>query len=160
VELAKWDPTLHGPPWRAIPGVKPDALKGASPVLNGGDEETGLSRPRLVATQRWNGLPVKLIDGSRLMIREYATRALIELMQIGQTPPGTDPVLHHTPEAFNRIEVVTTMRRQEIQPKLLVPVGERRRKLVRPMDATAVGHHDHLFAGVAKEGHHLMDILA
>jgi hypothetical protein len=94
------------------------------------------------------------------MIREYATRALIELMQIGQTPPGTDPVLHHAPEAFNRIEVVATMRRQEIQPKLLVPVSERRRELVRPMDATAVGHHDHLFAGVAKEGHHLMDVLA
>ena len=51
MELAKWDPTLHGLPWRAIKGVKPDALKGASPVLNGGDEETGLSRPRLVATQ-------------------------------------------------------------------------------------------------------------
>ncbi len=28
------------------------------------------------------------------------------------------------------------------------------------MDATAVGHHDHLFAGVAQEGHHLMDVLA
>ena len=38
-------------PWRSTKGVKPDALKGASPVLNGGDEETGLCRPRLVATQ-------------------------------------------------------------------------------------------------------------
>src|SRR5262245_760509 len=28
------------------------------------------------------------------------------------------------------------------------------------MDATAVGHHDRLFAGVAKEGHHWMDVLA
>jgi len=28
------------------------------------------------------------------------------------------------------------------------------------MDATAVGHHDHLLAGVAQEGHHLMDVLA
>src|SRR5712692_9702910 len=37
--------------WRSTKGVKPDALKGASPVLNGGDEETGLCRPRLVATQ-------------------------------------------------------------------------------------------------------------
>src|SRR4029450_11053242 len=53
-------------PWRAIKGVKPDALKGASPVLNGGDEETGLSRPRLVATQlecafscRYNTRPVQ-----------------------------------------------------------------------------------------------------
>jgi len=103
---------------------------------------------------------VKLIDWSRLMIREYSTRALIELMQIGKTPSSLDPVFHHAPEALNRIEVVATMRRQEIQPKLLMPVGERRRELVRPMDATAVGHHDHLFAGVAKEGHHLMDVLA
>ncbi len=34
-----------------IEGVEPDAIKVASPVLNGGDEETGLVRPRLVATQ-------------------------------------------------------------------------------------------------------------
>jgi hypothetical protein len=94
------------------------------------------------------------------MRREYSTCALIELMQIGQTPSGTAPVLHHAPEAFKRIEVVATMRRQEIQPKRLVPVGERRRERVRPMDATAVGHHDHLWAGVATEGHHVMDVLA
>jgi hypothetical protein len=35
-----------------------------------------------------------------------------------------------------------------------------RRELVRPVDATAVGNHDDLFPGVAKEGHHLMEILA
>ena len=52
------------------------------------------------------------------------------------------------------------MRRQEMQPKLLVPVGQRRRELVRPVDATAIGDHDDLFLGVAKDGHHLMDILA
>jgi hypothetical protein len=55
------------------------------------------------------------------MLREHATRALIELMQIGKTPSGADPVLHHPPEAFNRIAMVSTMRRQEMQPKLLVP---------------------------------------
>jgi hypothetical protein len=38
-------------PWRLIKGAEPDAVKAASPVLNGGDEETGLYRPRLVATQ-------------------------------------------------------------------------------------------------------------
>src|SRR5499433_4340820 len=103
---------------------------------------------------------MKLIDWSRLMIHEYSTRALIELMQVGKTPSGTDPVLHHAPEAFNRIEVVATMRRQEMQPKLLLPVGQRRRELVRPVDATAIGDHDDLFLGVAKDGHHLMDILA
>jgi hypothetical protein len=94
------------------------------------------------------------------MIREYATRALIELRQIGQTPSSTDPVLQHAPEAFDRIEVVSAMRWQEIQPKLLVPVCERRHELMGPMDATTVSHHDHLFAGVAKEGHHLMEVLA
>lgn len=40
-----------GTPWRISQGAEPDALKGARPVLNGGDEETGLFRPRLVATQ-------------------------------------------------------------------------------------------------------------
>ena len=94
------------------------------------------------------------------MIRQYATCALVELMQIGKTPSSTDPVLQHAPETFNRIEVMPTVGRQEMQPKLLVPVGERRRELMRPVDATAVGHHDHLFARAAKEGHHLMDVLA
>ena len=40
------------------------------------------------------------------MLREYSTRALIELMQIGKTPSSTDPVFHHAPEAFDVI--VTT----------------------------------------------------
>jgi hypothetical protein len=94
------------------------------------------------------------------MIRAYATRALLELLQIGQTPAGTDPVFHHAPKAFNRIEVVATMRRPEMPPQLLVPVGQRRREPVRPMAATAGGHHDPLLAGGAKEGHHWMEVVA
>jgi hypothetical protein len=93
------------------------------------------------------------------MSHEYSTRALVELLQIGKTPSGADPVLQHAPEAFNRIEVVTTVGRQEMQPKLLVPVGQRRRELFRPVDATTVGDHDDLFPRMAKKGHHLMDIL-
>src|SRR5262245_28985401 len=57
------------------------------------------------------------------MIHEYSARALRELMQVGKAPASTYPVLHHAPEAFNRIEVMATMRRQEIQPKLLVHCG-------------------------------------
>ena len=94
------------------------------------------------------------------MFHEDSTRAVVELMQIGKTPSGAHPILQHAPEAFKRIEVMTTGGRQEMPPKLLVPVGERRRELFRPVDATAVGDHDHLFAGVAQEGHHLMEILA
>jgi len=41
-------------PWRLTTGVKPDALKGASPVFNGSDAETGLCRPHLVATQLYS----------------------------------------------------------------------------------------------------------
>ncbi len=97
---------------------------------------------------------------SRLLSHAYSTRALVELMPIGKTPSGADPVLQHTPEACKRIEVVTTVGRQAMQPQLLVPVCQRRRELFRPVDATAVGDHDDLFPGVPKEGHHLMDILA
>ena len=81
-------------------------------------------------------------------------------MEIGKTPSRSNAVLHHTPEAFNGIQVVTTRGWEQIQPKLFVPVSQRRCELFRPVDATAVGDHDDLFPGVAKEGHHLMDILA
>ena len=94
------------------------------------------------------------------MRHEHSTRALIELMQIGKASSSADPVLHDTPKTFNGIEVVATMGGQEMQPKLLVPVGQRRREFVRSVDATAVDHHDDLFPGVTKEGHYLMDILA
>src|SRR5215217_3328838 len=33
-------------------------------------------------------------------------------------------------------------------------------ELVRPMDATAIGHHHHVFPGVTKDAHHLVDVLA
>ena len=87
-------------------------------------------------------------------------RALIELMQIGKTPSGADPVFHHAPETFNGIQMVSTARWQKMQMKLLVPVRKRRGELVRPMDATAIDHHDDRFPRAAKERHHLMDILA
>ena len=38
-------------PWRRIKGAEPDAIKVASPVLNGEDEETGRKALRLVLTQ-------------------------------------------------------------------------------------------------------------
>lgn len=37
---------------------------------------------------------------------------------------------------------------------LLVPVRKRRRALVRPMDATALHHHDHLLPRAATERQH------
>ena len=105
-------------------------------------------------------LPVKRIYWSLVLRHEHAARALVELLQIGKAPSGANPVLHHPPEAFNGIQVVTTVGWEQMQPKLFVPVSQCRRELFRPVDATAVGDHDHLFAGVAKAGHHVMDIVA
>jgi len=45
------------------------------------------------------------------MGHEHVSRALVELMQIRQTPTGADRVLHDAPEAFDRIEVMATMGR-------------------------------------------------
>jgi hypothetical protein len=105
-------------------------------------------------------LPVKLQYWSLVLRHEHSARALVELMQIGTAPSGTNFVLHHTPEAFNGIQVVTTVGWEPMQPKLFVPVSQRRRKLFRPVETTAVGDHDDLLPGVAKEGHHWMEIVA
>jgi hypothetical protein len=94
---------------------------------------------QLPLNSRRNSLPVKRIDGSRLMCHEYATRALVELMQSGHTPSGADPVLPHAPQACKRIAVVTTVGWPARPPQRLVPVCTCRRALLRPVEATAVG---------------------
>ena len=57
---------------------------------------------------RRNELPMKLIDGVFLMRHEYLAGALVELLEIGQAASSADGVLHHAPEAFDRIEMVAT----------------------------------------------------
>jgi hypothetical protein len=93
------------------------------------------------------------------MRHEHASCALVKLLQIRKTSSGTDPIFQHAPEAFHGIQVVSAAGWQALQPKLLLPVGQRRGERVRPVDATAVDHHDHLLPGGAKAGHDLMDIL-
>src|SRR5215467_7862424 len=52
--------------WRRTSGAAPDAVKAARPVLNGGDEETGWCRPRLVATQHHHtGQVLAYVFGTR-----------------------------------------------------------------------------------------------
>jgi hypothetical protein len=88
--------------------------------------------------------PVKGIYWALVMPHEHAARALVKLMQIGKTPSGTAPRFHHAPEAFNGIEVVPAPGWQSMQPKLLMPVCQRGRELVRSVDTTVVGAHDNL----------------
>src|SRR5438132_7292064 len=92
------------------------------------------------------------------MRHEHATNAPIKLLEIRKTATSPDLVFQYTPEAFNRIEMVTASDWQELQPKAPLPMRERRGKRVRPVDATAIDDHHHLFPGGGKDGHHLMDI--
>ena len=46
-----------------------------------------------------------------------------------------------------------------MEAQLALVVVECRVKLMRPMNPTAIDDHDDLFAGFAKDCHHLMDIL-
>ena len=102
---------------------------------------------------------MEFINRSLLMRHEHLTCALVELMQIGKTPSGSDRILHHPPEAFNGVEVVPTMGRQEMEAKLIVVVVESRVELVRSVDPAAIDDHHDLFAGFAEDRHHLVHIL-
>ncbi len=94
------------------------------------------------------------------MSHEYLARALVQLMQIGKTPSRANAVFHHAPEAFDGVEVVTTMGWEEMEAQRAVGVVEGRVELVRPMDPTPIDDHHHLFTSLAEGGHHLMEILA
>ena len=58
---------------------------------------------------RRNGLPVKLIDGTLLMRHEYLAGSPVKLMEGAETAPRSNRVLHHTPEAFDRVEVMAAV---------------------------------------------------
>src|SRR5215813_12980539 len=64
---------------------------------------------------RRNTLPVKLRDGPFLMRHKHLPCALVELLQIAKTPSGADGVLHHPPEAFDGVEVMAAVGRQEME---------------------------------------------
>ena len=55
---------------------------------------------------RRNVLPPERIDGLLLMCHEHAACTPVELLEIGETASSSNAVLQHTPEAFNRIEVM------------------------------------------------------
>jgi hypothetical protein len=103
---------------------------------------------------------MELIDGALLMRHEHLARASVELEQIAATTPCPDGILHHPPKTFDGVEVMPTMRGQEMAPKLVVVVRQCRVEFVRPVDPAAVDDHDDLFTGFAEDCHHLMEILA
>src|SRR5437867_2819587 len=55
---------------------------------------------------RRNGLPVKRIDGTLLMRHESLAGSPVKLMEGAETAPRSNRVLHHPPEAFERVAVM------------------------------------------------------
>src|SRR2546421_10307938 len=93
---------------------------------------------QLLRSSRRNVSPVELIDGPCLMGHESLPSALVECREIAQTSSRANGVLHHTPAAFNRGEVVPAMGWEEMEAKLVVVVGEGRVKLVRSRKPAAI----------------------
>jgi hypothetical protein len=81
------------------------AFPDASVGLLGGGSHDNKQIPRSL---RRNELPVKLIDRALLMPHEYLAGSPVELLEGTETAPRSNSVLHHPPEAFDRIEVVAT----------------------------------------------------
>jgi hypothetical protein len=80
-------------------------------------------------------------------------------MEGGKTPSRSPLLLQHPPEAFNRIVVVAAPSGQALPPKARMPMGQRRRALVRPVEATAIDDQPHRFSRGATRGHPWMAIV-
>ena len=94
------------------------------------------------------------------MRHEHLAGSPVELLEGTETAPRSNDVLHHPPEAFDGVEVVPTMGRQEMQAQLAVVVVECRVELVRSMNPAAIPDHHDVFARFAEDCHHMMEILA
>src|SRR4029453_18241435 len=102
----------------------------------------------------------ELIDGPFLMRHKHLPCALVELLQIAQTPSGADGVLHHPPEAFDGVEVMAAVGRQAREASRAVIVVEGGVELVRPMDPAAINDQHDLFPRFLEGRHPLVQIWA
>jgi hypothetical protein len=105
-------------------------------------------------------LPVQRRDGALWMRPEPLADALRELRQLAQTSPGAAGLLPHPPEAFDGGEVMSAGGWQARAAPRAVVVVEGRVERVRPRDAAPLNHHPNVCAGVAADGHPLMEVLA
>jgi hypothetical protein len=99
---------------------------------------------------------VKRRDGTLLRGHKHLASAPVELHQVAKAASCTNRVLHHLPEAFDGVEVMSAVDRQEMEATRALLGRKCRVKLVRPMDPTAIDDHDDIFAGFAEGRHDLM----
>jgi hypothetical protein len=117
--LEPWRPLLAVAKWLNDQGVtglwkRMEALSQGYQAerqdLEPGDLTT-LVIQQVLRSLRRNALPVELIDRPFLMRQEHLAGALVERSEITKTASRSNGVLHHPPEAFDGIEMVTTMGR-------------------------------------------------
>lgn len=125
----------------------------------------GLSRSLLLCEQppqstRQKTLPVKRRDGLFLIRHKSLACALIELLKMAKTPSGSDGVLHHLPEAFDGVAVLSAVGRQAMEAQRTVRVVEGGVELVRPMAPAALNAQHDLFPSVLEGRHHLVQLWA
>ena len=94
------------------------------------------------------------------MRHKHLTGSPVELLEGAETAPRANRVLHHTPEAFDRIEVMAAVGGEEMELQLSRIMCHSGGKLFGPMDATTIDDHHDLLIGFAKDVHDLMQILA
>jgi hypothetical protein len=70
---------------------------------------SGSNFKQVLRNPRRNGLPVKLVDGAFLMRHEHLAGASVELSEIAETSSSSNRLLHHAPEAFDRVQVMSTV---------------------------------------------------
>ena len=102
--------------------------------------------------------PVELIDGPFLMHHKHLAGTLVERREIAQTSCRAHGVLHHPPEACDRVAVRSAVGWQAREAKLLMIMVEGRVELMRPLDPAPIDDHHHLFTGVAEDRHHWMEL--
>ncbi len=105
-------------------------------------------------------LPVECINRSCWMGPENPAGALVELGEGGTTPSRADRVLHHAPKALDRIAVMATRGREEVEPSCAVVMVQRWGEFSRPMATPALNDHHDLLTGFANNGPDLREILA
>jgi hypothetical protein len=94
------------------------------------------------------------------MRHKHLAGAPVELLEGAETAPRSNRVLHHPPEAFDRVEVMAAVGGEEMEVQLSRIMCQGGGQFFGPMDATAIDDPHDLFIGFAKDVHDLMQILA
>lgn len=94
------------------------------------------------------------------MRHEHMARTRVQPWQTTDTPSRANGILHDAPEAFERLERVSTMGGEAMETTRVLIVGEGRSEPVRPLEAAPVHDQHDLLLRMAEARHALRNIWA